>query len=66
MQVRVLPISLVIPTYHRPRSLANTVRSYLEADALPAEVIVVDQSPEPVRLADLPCDPRVRLRLGRR
>lgn len=65
VQVRVLPISLVIPTYHRPRSLANTVRSYLEADALPAEVIVVDQSPEPVRLADLPCDPRVRLRLVR-
>lgn len=71
---RVLPISLVIPTYQRPQSLLQTVQSYLAGDAVPAEIIVVDQSPQEVRLAvsssaatrilvvheDVACTPRAR------
>lgn len=47
---RVLPISLVIPTYQRPQSLEKTVQSYLSGDAVPAEIIVVDQSPHAIDL----------------
>jgi glycosyltransferase involved in cell wall biosynthesis len=45
-----LPVSVVIATRNRPRLLADTVRSILAGDAIPAELIVIDQSdvPEPL------------------
>jgi GT2 family glycosyltransferase len=42
---RVLPpTSLIIPTRNRPALLAETIESVLQGDALPAELIVIDQS----------------------
>jgi glycosyltransferase involved in cell wall biosynthesis len=45
-----LPVSVVIATRNRPRLLADTVRSILAGDDIPAELIVIDQSdvPEPL------------------
>lgn len=39
-----LPISVLIPTLNRPKSLENTLNNYLEAEYIPSQVIVVDQS----------------------
>lgn len=39
-----LPISLLIPTMNRPDALERTLRSYFKADAIPAQLVVVDQS----------------------
>lgn len=41
-----VPISLIIPTYNRSNSLMETITSYLCAETLPNEIIVVDQSIE--------------------
>ena len=41
------PITVVIPTYNRPKTLLNTLRSYLSGNMVPEEIVVVDQSPEP-------------------
>ena len=40
----ILPITLAIPTMNRPQTLKRTLESYLAADFLPAQIIVVDQS----------------------
>lgn len=40
----ILPVSVLIPTMNRPNSLKNTLKSYLEADYIPAQIVVVDQS----------------------
>lgn len=46
-------ISIVIPTYGRPRYLDHAIRSALAQTLPPAEIIVVDDcSPIPVELAD--------------
>ena len=37
-------VSVVIPTKDRPQDLLDAVRSILAADALPAEIVVADQS----------------------
>lgn len=43
MQVK-LPISVLIPTMNRPETLRNTIKSYLNADHLPSQIVVIDQS----------------------
>lgn len=51
----ILPCSLIIPTRNRPRLLAHTVASVLQGDAVPAELVVIDQSNAPLaRLGELP------------
>jgi len=40
-------VSLIIPSRGRPRLLLDTVRSVLAGDAVPAEIVVVDQSAAP-------------------
>lgn len=40
----ILPISIVIPTLNRPKTLSDTLQSYLQADYLPQQIVVVDQS----------------------
>lgn len=42
--VEVYPISLIIPTFNRVRSLERTINVLLTAKSLPSEVVVVDQS----------------------
>lgn len=39
-----LPVSLLIPTRNRPHSLDHTLESYCNGEAIPAQVIIVDQS----------------------
>jgi len=47
-------VSLIIPSRERPQLLLDAVRSVLAGDALPAEIVVVDQSRAPNReLAEL-------------
>ena len=40
-------ISVVIPTFNRPKTLQSTIESYLSGNALPKQIIVVDQSQYP-------------------
>ncbi|MBP5288199.1 MAG: glycosyltransferase [Elusimicrobiales bacterium] len=39
-----LPVSVAIPTMNRPESLKHTLESYMSLNAVPDEIIVVDQS----------------------
>jgi len=41
------PASLVLCTRNRPPLLADTLRSILDGEEVPAEIVVVDQSDEP-------------------
>ena len=41
---RVLPVSVLIPTMNRSNGLERTLMSYLSADALPLQIVIVDQS----------------------
>ena len=50
-----VPITVVIPTYNRPKVLEDTVRCYLSGKTRPSQILIVDQSPEPFdpgRIAD--------------
>lgn len=40
----ILPISVLIPTMNRPDSLERTLKKYMSAKFVPAQIIVVDQS----------------------
>lgn len=40
---RTVPVSVVVPTVDRPRTLARCLGALLQGDVLPAEVVVVDQ-----------------------
>ncbi|MCA9034526.1 MAG: glycosyltransferase family 2 protein [Planctomycetaceae bacterium] len=42
---RPLPVTVVVPTYHRESVLLDTIDVVLEQDPPPAEVLIVDQSP---------------------
>jgi len=42
----ILPISVVIPTLNRSERLSRTLRSLLDQSVTPAEVIIVDASPD--------------------
>jgi glycosyltransferase involved in cell wall biosynthesis len=59
----VVSVSVIIPTYGRPLSTMNAVRSALAQDGVDLEVIVVDDCSEtPISLDnDLATNPRVRL-----
>lgn len=39
-----LPVSLLIPTMNRPETLKRTLDTYTQADWLPSQIVVVDQS----------------------
>ncbi len=43
----VLPVSVTICSRNRPEFLADTVESILKGDALPAEIVIIDQSARP-------------------
>ena len=59
----VLDVSLVIPTRDRHDLLRNNLRSVAAGRAVPAEIIIVDQSREPSSgIETLPMPPGVRLR----
>lgn len=40
----ILPISVLIPTMNRPESLERTLKKYMSAKFVPAQIVVVDQS----------------------
>ena len=42
----ILPISVLIPTMNRPESLERTLKKYMSAKFIPAQIVVVDQSVE--------------------
>ena len=39
-----LPISVLIPTMNRPDTLRDTLDSYMQAEYLPTQIVIVDQS----------------------
>lgn len=39
-----LPITIIIPTMNRPKSLKETLSSFLNSNDIPSQIIVVDQS----------------------
>ena len=41
---RTLPISVLIPTMNRPETLKRTLDTYMSAEYLPSQIVVVDQS----------------------
>ena len=45
-QPEILPVSIVIPTFQREQVLLDTVKCLLRQSCLPAEILLVDQSPE--------------------
>lgn len=44
MKKNILPIAVLIPTMNRPRALKRTIDSYLSAEYIPRQIVVVDQS----------------------
>ncbi|HWH14652.1 MAG TPA: glycosyltransferase [Miltoncostaeaceae bacterium] len=50
----ILPVSVVVATRERHEMLAGTVRSVLAGDALPSEILVIDQSASPWSVRDRP------------
>lgn len=44
MKKNVLPVSVLIPTMNRPQALKRTIEGYLNADYIPSQIVVVDQS----------------------
>ena len=42
--MNVLPISVLIPTMNRPETLKRTLDTYTQADRVPSQIVVVDQS----------------------
>lgn len=42
--MNILPISVLIPTMNRPETLKRTLDTYTQADRLPSQIVVVDQS----------------------
>ena len=42
--MNILPISVLIPTLNRPKSLENTIKSFLSGSHFPSEIVIVDQS----------------------
>lgn len=42
--VKILPISLLIPTMNRPETLMHTLQCYFRQPCIPGQIVVVDQS----------------------
>lgn len=51
-----VPITIIIPTYNREKVLVDTIKSYLDGDVLPDEIIIVDQTVPARTLSDLGLD----------
>jgi GT2 family glycosyltransferase len=49
-QPTLLPVTVLIASRGRPEMLLDTVRSILAGDQVPAELVIVDQSPQPLPL----------------
>lgn len=45
--MEVLPVSVLIPTMNRPQSLLRTLKGYLDAEFVPSQIVLVDQSQDP-------------------
>lgn len=41
---KIVPVSVVIPTMNRPKSLRRTIETYVYAETIPSQIIIVDQS----------------------
>lgn len=48
-----VPITIIIPTYNRAKALANTIKSYLDGNTLPDEILIVDQTIPEHSLSDM-------------
>lgn len=46
--MKIIPMSIVIPTYNRTKVLFDTIESLNAGEYVPDEVIVVDQTNPPV------------------
>ena len=44
MKNNILPVSVLIPTMNRPQALKRTIEGYLNAEYIPSQIVVVDQS----------------------
>ena len=58
-------ITIVIPTYNRPKVLRNTIESYLMGNVLPRQIIVVDQTSDAFNLSTISDWRGVELKLVR-
>lgn len=45
--MEVLPVSVLIPTMNRPKALKRTMLTYVNANAIPAQFVIVDQTQPP-------------------
>lgn len=48
-----IPISIIIPTMNRPETLVNTIVSVISSDNIPNEIIIIDQSKDKVKVAEI-------------
>lgn len=49
--MEILPISVLIPTMNRPKALQRTMQTYLSANAIPSQFVIVDQTqPQQLRM----------------
>lgn len=51
--MEILPVSVLIPTMNRPKALERTMRSYLQANAIPSQFVIVDQTQPPELRAEM-------------
>ena len=42
--MNILPVSVLIPTMNRPKALKRTLLTYVNANAIPAQFVIVDQT----------------------
>ena len=50
--MKIIPMSIVIPTYNRTKVLFDTIESLNAGEYVPDEVIVVDQTNPPVEFPE--------------
>ena len=59
--MKIIPMSIVIPTYNRTKVLFDTIESLNAGEYVPDEVIVVDQTNPPVEFPE-----KLKTRMGNR
>lgn len=59
--MKIIPMSIVIPTYNRTKVLFDTIESLNAGEYVPDEVIVVDQSNPPVEFPE-----KLKAQMGKR
>ena len=57
--MKIIPMSIVIPTYNRTKVLFDTIESLNAGEYVPDEVIVVDQTNPPVEFPE-----KLKTRMG--